>query len=700
MLVFVAVIFMINAVQAEIIIIDNFQSTYHLGESIRSNALIDSSEDRYVILGASLSCGSFKINFFKSAENLIKNQNKTVDLSSVPVNRKMLGICNLMVNVEDFEGGVIEEEKSRNFIITDSLDVNISLDKKEYLPGEFIIATGFLNESDSYNISIFVNNKLVTNRSFNGKDFVEKLETNKSYKGVLEVEIIVEDGFGNRGVKKASGFVMSIPTSLDVSGVNGSIMPGEFIVVKSAVYDQAGDFTGGDIVGTVNGPDNSVVDQFNFSSGEQYVFQTGKLTPAGKYTIDVTSGELESYANFVVAEVKDAEIGVSEGKLYVGNIGNVIYSQRGFVEAQAGDLVYQIPVAFDLGIGGKVEIDLAKELPGQVYNISLEGNNKTFTFNNSYIEDQRVLTKKISQGVSRITGNSVIETDNQKNFFFVVMIALILLGGLIYFANNKMKLRTIGEFKEKVNVQDQHIEGLNKDLVQEKEKSMKIKELFAQYVDTDVLEQHEETQRRGTEKKEISVLFTDIRGFSALFGKLDDLEITEMLNPYFKRSHEIIARHGGMVNKFIGDSVMALFNAPRVQPDHLMKAVKAGLDIQREIEKLNVQLKGKGVAPIKVGIGIDFGSAAVGHLGGAGKIEYTAIGMPVNLASRLQSVAVGGQILVKKDVYERIKDKVIAEPIGKRQFKNISGEFEIYSVKALKEDANRFRGFNREERKV
>jgi adenylate cyclase len=189
---------------------------------------------------------------------------------------------------------------------------------------------------------------------------------------------------------------------------------------------------------------------------------------------------------------------------------------------------------------------------------------------------------------------------------------------------------------------------------------LRVKSYFEKYVSPAVigrLLQQKKISLRG-ERRDMTVLFTDIRGFTSMSESMPATELVELLNKhYFEDITKIVLKHDGTVDKFIGDSVMALFGAPLAQKDHASSAVKAAVEIQRHFKQINRELARKGRA-INVGIGLNCGEAVVGNIGSSKYMEYTAVGDVVNTASRLQALAEAGEIVVSDAVYKRVKDKV------------------------------------------
>ena len=154
--------------------------------------------------------------------------------------------------------------------------------------------------------------------------------------------------------------------------------------------------------------------------------------------------------------------------------------------------------------------------------------------------------------------------------------------------------------------------------------------------------------RLGGVNQTITVLFADIRGFTALSEREKPEKVVGLLNRYFSAMTEIIFDHGGTLDKYIGDGLMALFGAPSTSPADAMNAVKAAITMQKRVATLNEDLRTAGYGQISMGIGLHTGEATIGYIGSDRRSEYTAIGDTVNLASRLESNAGGGQILMSE----------------------------------------------------
>ena len=208
--------------------------------------------------------------------------------------------------------------------------------------------------------------------------------------------------------------------------------------------------------------------------------------------------------------------------------------------------------------------------------------------------------------------------------------------------------------------------------------------LFEKMVSPQVIEQLDPDQiALGGKRGEITTLFADIRGFTTYSESLPPEELVSVLNQYLKSSADAVLEQEGTIDKFMGDAVMAWFNAPIPQPDHTLRAVKAALGIKAGIEALHQRLPVD--AHLSFGVGIHYGEAVLGVVGTENRIDYTAIGDSVNTAKRIQENSAAGQILISAEAYQNVKDSVEASQIGPVQVKGKSEPVVCYEVHGLKE---------------
>lgn len=184
----------------------------------------------------------------------------------------------------------------------------------------------------------------------------------------------------------------------------------------------------------------------------------------------------------------------------------------------------------------------------------------------------------------------------------------------------------------------------------------------------------------GGENRELTVLFADIRGFTPMTDGMEPQEVIGLLNDCMEHLSRAIDAEGGVVDKFIGDEVMAVFGAPAHQPDHATRAVRAALGMRSGIATMNEERIARGDAPLGVGIGISSGVAVAGNMGSADRLNYTVLGGTVNLAARLVDQAKAGEILVSEETHRQAGDGFVTSCLNAVELKGFSAERDVYVV--------------------
>src|SRR5207237_1379777 len=182
-----------------------------------------------------------------------------------------------------------------------------------------------------------------------------------------------------------------------------------------------------------------------------------------------------------------------------------------------------------------------------------------------------------------------------------------------------------------------------------------------EYVVKQMLE-HPDSFKLGGVLQTITILFADIRGFTRISEHAPPEKIVQLLNRYFSAMTDIIFAHGGTLDKYLGDGLMALFGAPTTTPKDAANALSAAVAMQRRLIGINVELREEGFPEIGIGIGLHTGEVTVGYIGSERRSEYTAIGDTVNTASRLESNAKGGQILVSEATAKAARSRYTLTP--------------------------------------
>lgn len=214
---------------------------------------------------------------------------------------------------------------------------------------------------------------------------------------------------------------------------------------------------------------------------------------------------------------------------------------------------------------------------------------------------------------------------------------------------------------------------------------------FGRYVSPVILERVKEAHEAGGllqgERVEASVLFSDIRGFTAMSAELPPEQVISLLNAYMSRMIETIARYDGYINKFVGDAIMVVFNTPLAQPDHALRALACAAAMQEELSRANAD-GAFGDRALEMGIGINTGPVVAGNLGNTRQVEFTVIGDTVNVASRACSAAGSRQVAVTRAVLDHAGVPLATKSLGAVDLKG-KGPTELFCLETSQEELDR-----------
>jgi adenylate cyclase len=228
--------------------------------------------------------------------------------------------------------------------------------------------------------------------------------------------------------------------------------------------------------------------------------------------------------------------------------------------------------------------------------------------------------------------------------------------------------------------------------VLEERERRKVERMFGQYVDPRVVEQlaakgSVEQIMRGGERRELTLLFVDIRGFTAMSEAMAAEGVVNLVQVYLDELSQLIFKWDGTIDKFVGDEIVALWNAPVAQPDHALLAMRCAYDLIAQAPALQAKLAEKGLPPVSWGIGVNTGPAVVGNMGSRDRFQYTALGDTVNTAARFCSAAPGFNVLVGWPTYEASSDYIAVDEMPGLQLKGKSAErFRVLRVTAIREN--------------
>jgi len=184
----------------------------------------------------------------------------------------------------------------------------------------------------------------------------------------------------------------------------------------------------------------------------------------------------------------------------------------------------------------------------------------------------------------------------------------------------------------------------------------------------------------GGENQTVTILFSDIRGFTRMSEHMEPHAVVELLNEYFSEMTDLIFDSGGTLDKYLGDGIMAVYGAPLPKPDDALRATKTAMEMQRALVALNRDWESRGQQPLRMGVGVNTGPVTAGNIGSAKRMDYTVIGDAVNLASRLCSNAAGAQILVSESTYLQLNGRIPAQRLEPIRVKGKETPVELYEV--------------------
>jgi adenylate cyclase len=228
-------------------------------------------------------------------------------------------------------------------------------------------------------------------------------------------------------------------------------------------------------------------------------------------------------------------------------------------------------------------------------------------------------------------------------------------------------------------------------LYEDREKR-KVTNLFGHYLKPEIVAELAKTRGgvddilRGGERRDITLLFVDIRGFTSMSESMAASDVTEVVQMYLDHLSGIIFTWDGTVDKYVGDEIMAFWNAPRHQENHALLALRCAYDCINRAPELQQRLLAKGLPPIRWGIGINTGPAVVGNMGSRSRLQYTALGDTVNTAARFCAHAPAFEVLIGQHTYEMCRDYIAVDLVPGVQLKGKSAEtFRIYQLTAIRQ---------------
>ncbi len=214
-----------------------------------------------------------------------------------------------------------------------------------------------------------------------------------------------------------------------------------------------------------------------------------------------------------------------------------------------------------------------------------------------------------------------------------------------------------------------------------------IRETFGRYLSQKVVDEilsSPDGSKIGGRRETVTILMADLRGFTSRAEKSDPEATLRLLNRFFGSMAKIITSYDGMIDEFLGDGILTIFGVPERHEDDPARAVACALEMQNTLHQLNKELAAEGIRPLEMGIGINTGSVIVGNIGSKIRAKYGIVGMPVNTASRIESLTVGGQVLIGEPTFRQVSEVVDVDPPQTVMVKGYKQPLVCFPVKAIR----------------
>ncbi len=213
-----------------------------------------------------------------------------------------------------------------------------------------------------------------------------------------------------------------------------------------------------------------------------------------------------------------------------------------------------------------------------------------------------------------------------------------------------------------------------------------IKQVFGRYVTNEVAEaalNHDGPLTLGGERRKVTVLMADLRSFTPLAESWPPEEVVDALNIFLGTMADIVMKHGGSIDNFIGDALMAVFGVPLTKPDDAARAVACAIEMQNAMAEVNAKIKDIGLPDLSMGIGLSTGEAVAGNIGSEARVKYSVIGSTVNLAARIEGISSGGQIFASETTFDEVRDVVFTAGNLNVKLKGMDQPVPIYEITGI-----------------
>lgn len=263
-------------------------------------------------------------------------------------------------------------------------------------------------------------------------------------------------------------------------------------------------------------------------------------------------------------------------------------------------------------------------------------------------------------------------------------------------ANDEKKavLQLLGKIEKELNILNFKVERASKDKYtlstllsrtsEDLEKSSELlKKMFGRYISTEVMNsllEDPSALELGGERRRVTIMMTDLRGFTALSERLEPEQVVQMLNSYFEVMVDVVLQYNGTINEIIGDALLVIFGAPQQMPDRAQRAIACAIEMQNAMKEVNERNKKMELPELEMGIGLNDAEVIVGNIGSSKRTKYGVVGSGVNLASRIESYTVGGQVFISESLRKEVGEVLRIDGQLEVLPKGVEAPLRIYEV--------------------
>ncbi|MEM4152775.1 MAG: adenylate/guanylate cyclase domain-containing protein [Candidatus Pacearchaeota archaeon] len=658
------------------IISSEINSIYNLGDNIHVESKISKEAVFEGFFKVILNCNGKETLMYFSPIILEKNKEKTITID-FPVT--ITGSCYIKSIIEDKQNTAIEEAKTGNFILSNKINVNTEINKKEFKPEENLQITGNAvkeNGKEVNGVAIIY---------FNGKEYSISVSRGKfsfSYKfdtavepGDKTITIKVKDDNNNFGEAVATIKIEAIPTTLIIETNNESFVPDSILLITPKLLDQAKNI----MTATINvklirqtSPlkSETLIEEL-VKSGDSTMFRFTKFHQPGTYVIEASWQNFKEKKTAILTEYKKINVSLEDDILYITNIGNVPFKRKIEISFLIQDQEIKKIMELDLKVGESKRYKL--EAPQGTYDIKINTGDETLTFSRIPLTGSVVATIDLEK-----------KSNIENNFLFIILIimmALIIVFLVVRKITEKQKIKKEMKIvKEKISKTNlpSHIFIGRIDQFSPEEND--IKKYFEKYSRKLHANKIISVPVYGT-KQEITALILEFQGFEKLkeLKKKNASLYGNILDEYFANIIERIKENQGVASLY-GNELIILFNIVK-QYRHDLGAIKTAEAIRQITNELNNLLAAKGFEyGLAIKAGINTGMANVTSIQN-NEVKYTSIGDTTSLAKALKERAIANEILMTETIYQRVANVIKAKKIMPYHL-NEQDAINIYSLES------------------